>query len=99
MRLTTKQQHIIKQEVKAQFGDKAKVWLFGSRTDDSLRGGDIDLYIQINAQIPDSLQREMRLYANLIKKLGDQRIDIITHQMGQKLKPIYEEAQKTGVQL
>jgi len=99
MRLTTEQQNIIKQEVNAEFGDKAEIWLFGSRVDDSLRGGDIDLYLEVKEQMPDLLQAEMRLYAALIKRLGDQRIDIVAHQFGQEIKAIHDQARKTGIRL
>jgi len=99
MRLTKEQQQIIKQSVKAEFGNEANVWLFGSRVNDARRGGDIDLYIEVNSQKLDLLQAELRLYANLIKKLGDQQIDIIVYQAGMPSKQIHEQAKANGIQL
>jgi len=99
MRLTIEQRHIIKEAVFAQFGVESAVWLFGSRVDDSQRGGDIDLYVQVKDQSMDLLQAELSLHANLIKKLGDQRVDLVIHQANQRIKPIHEQALKTGVQL
>ena len=44
MRLTSKEVEIIKNQVYKIFKD-AEIYLFGSRVDDNLKGGDIDLYI------------------------------------------------------
>jgi len=43
MRLSTQQIQVIKQTTREIFGPEAKVSLFGSRLNDQLRGGDIDL--------------------------------------------------------
>ena len=47
MRLTPTQATIIREAVHRHFGEDADVRLFGSRTDDSKRGGDIDLYLSL----------------------------------------------------
>jgi len=44
LRLTSKEVEIIKNQVYKIFKD-AEIYLFGSRVDDNLKGGDIDLYI------------------------------------------------------
>lgn len=46
MRLTPFQQRIIKDEVARIMGEGVRLLLFGSRTDDGRRGGDIDLYLE-----------------------------------------------------
>ena len=46
MRLTTEQICIIKKKAAQIFGEEIKVYLFGSRTDDKARGGDIDIFIE-----------------------------------------------------
>lgn len=45
MRLTEHQAKVIKKNCQMVFGEQTQVYLFGSRTDDNRRGGDIDLYI------------------------------------------------------
>ncbi|MFZ5592659.1 MAG: nucleotidyltransferase domain-containing protein [Pseudomonadota bacterium] len=45
-RLTTSQIETIRQTARQIFGSEVSVWLFGSRVDDSRRGGDIDLYME-----------------------------------------------------
>jgi predicted nucleotidyltransferase len=46
MRLTPQQRELIRASIAARFGDRSAIWLFGSRTDDDARGGDIDLYVE-----------------------------------------------------
>jgi predicted nucleotidyltransferase len=46
MRLTEKQIEIIRDGVFKHFGEKSAVYLFGSRVDDTKKGGDIDLLIE-----------------------------------------------------
>lgn len=99
MRLTEKQIRIIKEEVQRLFGVGASVWVFGSRVDDTARGGDIDLLIEADAQSEEALDKELRLYARLIRRLGEQRIDIIVHRTGAPYLPIHEVAQQTGERL
>ena len=46
MRLTDVQIAAIREATAEVFGPEAQVWLFGSRVEDSKRGGDIDLLIR-----------------------------------------------------
>ena len=45
MRLTPAQINAIKSTAQTVLGDGARVTLFGSRVDDSAKGGDVDLMI------------------------------------------------------
>ena len=76
MRLQTKEINIIRQVAKDIYGNGVKVYLFGSRTDDSKRGGDIDLLVRTPQQKHGVLSR-IRMIARLKELLGDQKIDII----------------------
>ena len=44
MKLTPEQAQAIRQCIHTHMGKHARIWLFGSRVDDSRRGGDVDLY-------------------------------------------------------
>jgi len=46
MRITPEQIAIIIQTTRSIAGQDANVWLFGSRLDDTRRGGDVDLLIE-----------------------------------------------------
>jgi predicted nucleotidyltransferase len=53
----------------------ADIFLFGSRVDDSAKGGDIDLLIITEEKLPlVSLKRIRRLILN---EIGEQKIDIV----------------------
>ncbi|QEP43559.1 hypothetical protein D5085_10775 [Ectothiorhodospiraceae bacterium BW-2] len=55
---------------------RAVVRLFGSRLDDSKRGGDIDLLIETDISQPDELVKaKNRFLAQLYRELGEQKID------------------------
>lgn len=49
MRLKPEEIQHIKQAAKQCFGEKATVFLFGSRVDDQKGDGDMDLYIETDA--------------------------------------------------
>ena len=52
----------------------AEIYLFGSRTDDHARGGDIDLLI-VSPNITRSDIRRLRI--DFFEKFGEQKVDII----------------------
>jgi len=99
MRLTEQEIENIKFSVHKMMGDKAEVWLFGSRVDDNKRGGDIDLYIEPNQEftVEEIINKHILLAIELKAKLGDQRIDIVIAD-GSK-QAIYQEARKHGLRL
>lgn len=80
-------------------GDGVEVLLFGSRTDDSRRGGDIDLYLEAPERRDQQWRQVLRLNAALQERLGEQKLDIILHQPGEPLQPIHIEARTHGIRL
>ncbi len=73
MRLTEQQIKEIKETV-LSIDPKAKIHLFGSRTNDRLKGGDIDLLILSKTM---GLKDKLRIRYLLKEKLGNRKIDII----------------------
>ena len=68
MRLTDEQVLTIKNIALTNFGAHAKLKLFGSRLDDSKRGGDIDLLVEADFS-PDGRQHLTLLETPLRKSL------------------------------
>ena len=79
MRLTPDQTRIILSCVHQQFGADAQVKLFGSRLDDSLRGGDVDLLVE-TAAAPTLHQRALATMA--LERALNLPVDIVAVQRG-----------------
>ena len=100
MRLTPEQAAIIRSAAAEAFGGDARVWLFGSRVDDSKRGGgDIDLYLETAQTSSSAIRRQARLWSLLQQKLGEQRIDIVVRAADTSPQPIHDVARRSGVLL
>ncbi len=73
MRLSLQEINAIKESI-ALFDPDAKVYLFGSRVHDDLKGGDIDLLIfSDNLSLRDEIKIKLKLY----DALGEQKIDLV----------------------
>ena len=76
MRLSKREIEVILQVAEDIYGTDVKVYLFGSRVDDSRRGGDIDLLVRTTSEKKGILDR-VRMAARIKSLIGDQKIDII----------------------
>lgn len=74
MRLDDKIRYYLKQEVAKQIPG-AKVYLFGSRTNNNALGGDIDILILSDEPINKRLIRLIRV--EFYKRFGWQKLDIV----------------------
>ena len=66
---------IIKSAIR-YFGESAHVYLFGSRVQDNLKGGDIDLLVSTDEN-KMTLKNKVLFLVDLKKQLGDQKIDVV----------------------
>jgi hypothetical protein len=100
VRLEPSQVLAICQIFRANFLENDHLWLFGSRANLSKRGGDIDLYIETTIQpLRKALDAKNKFYIQLIKQLGDQKIDIVINDQQGSNKLIYDIAKTEGIQL
>lgn len=101
MRLTDQQVHTIRSAADEAFGPGVELRLFGSRVDDSQRGGDIDLYVATGETgLERLLDAEIAFLAKLKTQLGDQRIDLVVDYPARRTRPpILDIAKTTGVPL
>lgn len=99
MRLSERDAGCIRRAVSDIFGPQARVRLFGSRTDDAARGGDIDLFVEAAASSSDRLEKTLQLEARLLRELGERRVDVVVRDPDMPLQPIHEKALEQGVAL
>lgn len=82
MRLKQRDIDAIKTATRVAFGDAAIVRLFGSRTDDDLRGGDIDLLIEADASDEREWHRVGAFKDELFRHIDEQKIDVVLIERG-----------------
>jgi len=99
MRLSLSTRSTIRDTVRSVVGPDATVRLFGSRTDDDARGGDIDLLVESNQVIAQPALVSARIGACLQLALGDQRIDVVIAAPNIPEQSIHSIARATGVML
>ncbi len=73
MRLSEFEVKSIKESIRV-FDPDALIYLFGSRTDDSKKGGDIDILVL--SEILTSKEKRL-IKLDLYDKIGEQKLDII----------------------
>ena len=93
MRLAKFEIDAIKQSV-YELDPNAKIFLFGSRTDDTKKGGDIDLLILSSRLTPAD---KFKIKVSLFKRLEEQKIDITIATDTQR--PFVRLALRNGVPL
>lgn len=99
MRLNSEQIQTIREETRIVFGADSSVRLFGSRVDDTARGGDIDLLVECDAPVQERLRKSLALTARLQMRLGDQPIDVLVIDPETPLQAVHQVARQTGVLL
>jgi len=101
MRLSQQQCNVIRTAAQRAFGEQVKVWLFGSRVNDTLRGGDIDLLIETEqTNISEISRAEIGFQVELQTVLGEQKIDVLLdYPNRQSRPPIFSIARAQGVRL
>ena len=99
MRLTENQRAVIKAAVARTIGPDSKVWLFGSRVDDTKRGGDIDLLIETDRILVSRVDALCRLEGALVMGLGERKIDVLLKDGHASDAAIFKAAKAQGVLL
>ena len=99
MRLTPEAIAIIVETVKTRLGDEAQVRLFGSRLDDSAKGGDIDLHVSVSQPLTNWVWERAQLAAKLERLLDGRKVDVRLIDASQETLPIDRIAMQEGVLL
>jgi len=95
MRLGKEQAATIRQLVKNRLGEESQVWLFGSRVDDSKRGGDLDLYVE--SKQPCDLSIKLSLMSEIQRSIGLRKVDLLVKNEGDPEREVFVTAKSEGV--
>jgi predicted nucleotidyltransferase len=99
MRISNSEKESIKKTFFEVF-KSGEIYLFGSRTDDNKKGGDIDLFIVPQVGSDDAehrLKQKHQFTMALEDKIGLQQIDVIIAHNNKR--EIEKQAIKTGIKL
>lgn len=99
MRIDPEDLNIIINSFRKCFSSNDHLWLFGSRVDDSKRGGDIDLYVEIqDYEVQKAIEARGCFWNLLQDSLREQKIDIVIRDPNQELL-VYQIARQEGIKL
>ena len=94
MRLTPAQIDTIKSTAQAVLGEGVQITLFGSRVHDDQKGGDVDLYAEVDRP---ELRKKIRCKGSLQDQL-DMPVDLIVKPLNDQ-SPIALIAKQEGIRL
>ena len=81
MRLTPEQVRAIKEAAALAFGPTAIVRLFGSRVHDHLRGGDIDLHVEVDP-LADEWKARAVFEDAFFERAEPRKVDVVISERG-----------------
>ena len=95
----------LKQSIKEQiirysekcFGNKVKLYLFGSRIYDEKKGGDIDLFLDAKYEV--GIQDQINFLRDIYKYVTQRKVDLLIKTPQKKVIAIVDTAIKEGVLL
>lgn len=98
MRLSPDEIAAIKAAAREAFGETVVVRLFGSRTDDSKRGGDIDLHFEVDT-IDDEWHSRGRFEDALFERIEPRKVDVVISKRGVAVVGFPQIAYRDGIVL
>lgn len=96
MRLSNRLKKVIKQSSLNSFGT-TDIYLFGSRVDDTKKGGDIDIAIDVNISTEKFKQCKIQFFLSLMRLGYDLKIDIVPYTNNDQL--LTTEIKKNALKL
>jgi GxxExxY protein len=99
MRLDKFEIESIKDLARLHFGKDVQVILFGSRTSNNKRGGDIDLFIRKQSGDKPDVRSKLNFITDLIFRIGEQKIDVVLDNPAMHKSEFLKTIYSTGIQL
>lgn len=99
MRIDPAEAQMIRRVVEAQFGTETRLWLFGSRTDDTARGGDVDILVDVGQAVENPAWAASCAESTLMRALGGRRVDVVLAAPNLQETALHRLARRDGVPL
>jgi predicted nucleotidyltransferase len=96
MRLTDDQIQAIRQSAQQIGGAQSNVRVFGSRLDDSARGGDLDLMLELPAPVDNPALMAAQLAARVSRAMHGRKVDVVISAPNLMRLPIHDIAFQEG---
>jgi len=97
MRLYGRIKHCVTVSIKNAFGD-IDIYLFGSRVDDTKRGGDIDIAVDIDMTNEQFRKAQVEFLLSMMRYgLEDLKVDLVSYNTKDKL--LYDEIHNNCIRL
>lgn len=99
MRLTSSQIDHIRVLAHQLLGESVRVTLFGSRVRDDLKGGDVDLLVEMNEYVHNPALMSARMASRISRAMNGRRVDGVLNVPNLLQQPIHRIARQTGILL
>ncbi|MCF7985256.1 MAG: nucleotidyltransferase domain-containing protein [Thiohalocapsa sp.] len=99
MRLSPSQQQSIRETAEQVFGPAVRVRVVGSRIDDSVKGGDLDLMVELPSAVEHPAGLAATLSAKVSRTMNGRNVDVIVSAPGLRRLQIHDIAFRDGVLL
>ena len=96
MRLSLEDRLALKAHFPRELGADCDVLLFGSRVDDSRRGGDVDLLVRSHRPLEGRAWLAAQLAARAERLQRGRRVDVLLLDSGTVIEPVHTAALATG---
>jgi len=96
MRLTDYETQAIRKIAHQVGGEQSRVRVFGSRLDDTARGGDIDLMLELPEPVENPALTAARMSALVLRAMGGRKVDVLLSAPNLMRLPIHDIAFKEG---
>lgn len=96
MRLTNDQIQTIRDSVHAIAGPDAEVRVFGSRLQDDVRGGDLDLLVELHEPVEHPARLSASLSTRISRAMHGRNVDVVLLAPNLSRLPIHDIALEEG---
>ena len=96
MRLTDRQAQAIRQLALQVAGNSARVRIFGSRLDDTLGGGDLDLMLELPEPVDNPALMAAQFSAKVTRLMHGRKVDVLLSAPNLLRLPIHDIAFEEG---